>query len=56
MADNETILETRSLVKEFKGFVAWSDGESQGQARQNPCTDWPERRRQTTFFNLLTKF
>ena len=45
MAD-DTILETRGLTKEFKGFVAVKDVEPDGPPRHDPRADRPERRRQ----------
>ena len=45
MAD-DTILETRGLTKEFKGFVAVSDVDSDRPPRHDPRADRPERRRQ----------
>ena len=45
MAD-DTILETRGLTKEFKGFVAVNDVSLRDPPRHDPRADRPERRRQ----------
>jgi branched-chain amino acid transport system ATP-binding protein len=55
-APGETILETRNLVKEFRGFVA-VDGVSLGVRRgEIHALIGPNGAGKTTFFNLLTKF
>ena len=52
----DTILETRNLVKEFRGFVA-VDGVSLGVRRgEIHALIGPNGAGKTTFFNLLTKF
>jgi branched-chain amino acid transport system ATP-binding protein len=56
MADNETILETRSLVKEFKGFVAVSGVSLKVRRGQIHALIGPNGAGKTTVFNLLTKF
>src|ERR1700716_1155245 len=56
MADNDTILETRSLVKEFKGFVDVSDVSLKVRRGQIHALIGPNGAGKTTFFNLLTKF
>jgi branched-chain amino acid transport system ATP-binding protein len=55
-AVEDTILETRTLVKEFKGFVA-VDGVSLRVTRgEIHALIGPNGAGKTTFFNLLTKF
>jgi branched-chain amino acid transport system ATP-binding protein len=55
MAD-DTILETRNLVKEFKGFVAVSDVNLKVQRGHIHALIGPNGAGKTTVFNLLTKF
>ena len=55
MAD-EIILETRNLVKEFKGFVAVNDVNLRVQRGHIHALIGPNGAGKTTFFNLLTKF
>jgi len=55
MAD-EIILETRNLVKEFKGFVAVNDVNLKVQRGHIHALIGPNGAGKTTFFNLLTKF
>jgi branched-chain amino acid transport system ATP-binding protein len=50
------ILETRSLVKEFKGFVAVSDVNLKVRKGTVHGLIGPNGAGKTTFFNLLTKF
>ena len=56
MADNNYILETRNLVKEFKGFVAVDDVSIKVQRGHIHALIGPNGAGKTTFFNLLTKF
>jgi branched-chain amino acid transport system ATP-binding protein len=56
MADNNTILETRALVKEFKGFVAVSDVNLKVRRGHIHALIGPNGAGKTTVFNLLTKF
>ncbi len=56
MADNDTILETRALVKEFKGFVAVSDVNLKVRRGHIHALIGPNGAGKTTVFNLLTKF
>jgi branched-chain amino acid transport system ATP-binding protein len=56
MADNDTILETRSLVKEFKGFVAVNDVSLRVRRGHIHALIGPNGAGKTTVFNLLTKF
>jgi branched-chain amino acid transport system ATP-binding protein len=55
MAD-DIILETRGLVKEFKGFVAVSDVNLKVQRGHIHALIGPNGAGKTTVFNLLTKF
>jgi len=55
MADNH-ILETKSLVKEFKGFVAVDGVSLRVQRGQIHALIGPNGAGKTTVFNLLTKF
>jgi len=50
------ILETRNLVKEFKGFVAVSDVNLRVRKGTVHALIGPNGAGKTTFFNLLTKF
>jgi branched-chain amino acid transport system ATP-binding protein len=50
------ILETRNLVKEFKGFVAVSDVNLKVRKGTVHALIGPNGAGKTTFFNLLTKF
>jgi branched-chain amino acid transport system ATP-binding protein len=52
----DAILETRGLVKEFKGFVAVSDVNLRVQRGQIHALIGPNGAGKTTVFNLLTKF
>ena len=53
---SETILETRGLVKEFKGFVAVNDVNLKVRAGTIHALIGPNGAGKTTCFNLLTKF
>src|SRR5205814_2749644 len=55
MAD-DTILETRQLTKEFKGFVAVKDVSLSVRRGTIHALIGPNGAGKTTFFNLLTKF
>jgi branched-chain amino acid transport system ATP-binding protein len=55
MAD-EFVLETRGLVKEFKGFVAVNDVSLKVRRGHIHALIGPNGAGKTTFFNLLTKF
>src|ERR1017187_7179589 len=53
---NDYILETKSLTKEFKGFVAVSDVNLKVKRGEIHALIGPNGAGKTTFFNLLTKF
>ncbi len=53
---DQYVLETRSLVKEFKGFVAVDDVNLQIQKGHIHALIGPNGAGKTTVFNLLTKF
>jgi branched-chain amino acid transport system ATP-binding protein len=53
---DDYILETKSLTKEFKGFVAVSDVNLKVRRRQIHALIGPNGAGKTTVFNLLTKF
>jgi len=55
-ADGEFILETRTLLKEFKGFVAVSDVNLKVSRGSIHALIGPNGAGKTTVFNLLTKF
>jgi branched-chain amino acid transport system ATP-binding protein len=54
--DADYILETRNLVKEFKGFVAVSDVNLRVRQGRIHALIGPNGAGKTTVFNLLTKF
>ena len=54
--DGDNILETRSLTKEFKGFVAVKDVNLQVRRGSIHALIGPNGAGKTTVFNLLTKF
>ena len=56
MTQVDCILETRSLVKEFKGFVAVDKVDLRVQRGQIHALIGPNGAGKTTVFNLLTKF
>ena len=53
---SDHILETRNLIKEFKGFVAVNDVSIKVRRGQIHALIGPNGAGKTTFFNLLTKF
>ena len=56
MSEPNVILETESLVKEFKGFVAVSGVSLKVKRGEIHALIGPNGAGKTTFFNLLTKF
>src|SRR5450432_4678105 len=52
----DTILETRGLTKEFKGFVAVNAVDLKVKRGEIHALIGPNGAGKTTFFNLLTKF
>lgn len=56
MTNNNCILETRGLIKEFKGFVAVNGVNLRVQRGQIHALIGPNGAGKTTVFNLLTKF
>ncbi len=56
MAEHDYILETRHLVKEFKGFVAVNDVSLRVRRGSIHALIGPNGAGKTTVFNLLTKF
>jgi branched-chain amino acid transport system ATP-binding protein len=54
--NTDIILETRNLVKEFKGFVAVDKVSLQVKRGSTHALIGPNGAGKTTFFNLLTKF
>ena len=52
----ESILETRGLSKEFKGFIAVNNVDLKVQRGHIHALIGPNGAGKTTFFNLLTKF
>jgi branched-chain amino acid transport system ATP-binding protein len=56
MMEQQAILETRALTKEFKGFVAVKDVNLRFTAGKIHALIGPNGAGKTTFFNLLTKF
>ena len=53
---DETLLQTRSLTKEFRGFVAVKDVALRVQEHTIHALIGPNGAGKTTCFNLLTKF
>jgi len=56
LSSTETILETRGLTKEFKGFVAVNNVDLKVRRGDIHALIGPNGAGKTTFFNLLTKF
>lgn len=56
MDENDCILETRRLVKEFKGFLAVRNVDLKVRRGRIHALIGPNGAGKTTFFNLLTKF
>ncbi|WP_020200476.1 MULTISPECIES: ABC transporter ATP-binding protein [Cupriavidus] len=56
MSEQDTILETRNLTKEFKGFTAVSDVNLKVRRGSIHALIGPNGAGKTTCFNLLTKF
>jgi branched-chain amino acid transport system ATP-binding protein len=56
VCSSDLILETRGLVKEFKGFVAVNDVNLRVRRGHIHALIGPNGAGKTTFFNLLTKF
>jgi branched-chain amino acid transport system ATP-binding protein len=56
LPSTDTILETRGLTKEFKGFVAVNNVDLQVRRGDIHALIGPNGAGKTTFFNLLTKF
>ena len=56
MASSDTILETRGLTKEFRGFVAVKDVNLRVTRGHIHALIGPNGAGKTTCFNLLTKF
>jgi branched-chain amino acid transport system ATP-binding protein len=56
MAHNDTILETRGLIKEFRGFTAVNDVNLRVRRGSIHALIGPNGAGKTTCFNLLTKF
>ena len=54
--DNDNILETRGLIKEFRGFVAVNDVNLRVKRGHIHALIGPNGAGKTTVFNLLTKF
>jgi branched-chain amino acid transport system ATP-binding protein len=56
MTEQQAILESRKLTKEFKGFVAVKDVNLRFEAGKIHALIGSNPAGKTTFFNLLTKF